>query len=501
MKEQTANRHPITVQRLLLACGINSSRSWWELLFSWFFRLPEPDANGLFWQPRLACLFPHIDFQHLRPADLIRIPLQVLWLILHKPRSPNGDLHSLENARSGQLPAIHHKKEGHSLLLRWERQMQKVIQVLPFLARANKQTHNLRNRLTPNPDRMRTNLDVMAGHPVWDHALVRYGAYVISAILTLLCITTPFNTLTQAIFVALLWIIALLIRKIPGQVTTLLLIVLSVTASTRYIWWRINYTMNTDDYFDLMWSLLLLGADLYTWFFLLSGFLQTAWTLNRQPTTLPSDPGVWPTVDLYITTYNEPFKVVKPTIYAALDIDWPKDKLNIYLLDDGRREEFRLFAEKMGVGYITRPDNRDAKAGNLNHALTKTNGEFIAIFDCDHIPTRSFLQVSMGGFMKDSKLALVQTPHHFFSPDPFERNLGLFRRIPNEGELFYGLIQNGNDMWNATFFCGSCAILRRGPLEEIGGIAVETVTEDAHTSLKLHRSGYTSVNASAGPEA
>ncbi len=77
---------------------------------------------------------------------------------------------------------------------------------------------------------------------------------------------------------------------------------------------------------------------------------------------------------------------------------------------------------------------------------------------------------------------MMQTPHHFFSPDPFERNLGRFRKTPNEGTLFYGLVQDGNDMWDATFFCGSCAVIRRGPLDEIGGIAVETVTEDAHTS-------------------
>ncbi len=97
-----------------------------------------------------------------------------------------------------------------------------------------------------------------------------------------------------------------------------------------------------------------------------------------------------------------------------------------------------------------------------------------------------------GGFLKDDKLALVQTPHHFFSPDPFERNLANFRDVPSEGNLFYGLVQDGNDMWDATFFCGSCAVLRRSALEEIGGVAVETVTEDAHTFLKLHRLGYRS---------
>jgi len=53
------------------------------------------------------------------------------------------------------------------------------------------------------------------------------------------------------------------------------------------------------------------------------------------------------------------------------------------------------------------------------------------------------------------------------------------------------LIQDGNDLWNATFFCGSCAVTRRTILLEVGGVAIETVTEDAHTALKMHRLGYT----------
>ncbi|CAM5218629.1 Cellulose synthase catalytic subunit [UDP-forming] OS=Castellaniella defragrans OX=75697 GN=HNR28_001348 PE=4 SV=1 [Castellaniella defragrans] len=116
----------------------------------------------------------------------------------------------------------------------------------------------------------------------------------------------------------------------------------------------------------------------------------------------------------------------------------------------------------------------------------------MAIFDCDHIPVRSFLQLSVGLFLKDPKLALVQLPHHFFSPDPFERNLRHFGTQPNENALFYGLVQDGNDLWNAAFFCGSCAVLRRSALEAVGGVTVETVTEDAHTALRLHRAGFNS---------
>jgi cellulose synthase (UDP-forming) len=98
--------------------------------------------------------------------------------------------------------------------------------------------------------------------------------------------------------------------------------------------------------------------------------------------------------------------------------------------------------------------------------------------------------MTMGWMMRDPKLAMLQTPHHFYSPDPFERNLGQFRVTPNEGELFYGIVQDGNDFWNATYFCGSCAVLRRTALDEIGGIAVETVTEDAHTSLRMQMNGW-----------
>ena len=173
-----------------------------------------------------------------------------------------------------------------------------------------------------------------------------------------------------------------------------------------------------------------------------------------------------------------------------MSMDWPAHRYKVHILDDGRARGVSGVCCRRGIGYITRTNNAHAKAGNINHALTVTDAEYVAIFDCDHVPTRSFLQMVMGWFLRDPKLAMLQTPHHFYSPDPFERNLRQFRKIPNEGELFYGIVQDGNDFWNATFFCGSCAVLRRTALEEIGGIAVETVTEDAHTSLRMQIRGW-----------
>jgi cellulose synthase (UDP-forming) len=308
--------------------------------------------------------------------------------------------------------------------------------------------------------------------------------------LFILVISIPLDLGEQFIFAITSFGAALLLSKTDGRLSTLSMMVLSISASSRYIFWRVTDTVGFEDPVDGFFGFGLLMAELYAYAVLLIGFFQTAWPLGRKPVAMPEDSSTWPTVDLFIPTYNEPLDVVKQTVFSALSVDWPEGKLKVFVLDDGRRAEFRQFCEDLGVGYRVRDNNHHAKAGNINAALSTTDGEYIAIFDCDHIPTRSFLQVCMGWFFKDPKLSMLQTPHVFFSPDPFEKNLNTFRRTPNEGELFYGIVQDGNDLWNASFFCGSCAIIKRAPLMEIGGIAIETVTEDAHTALKLNRRGY-----------
>lgn len=316
-------------------------------------------------------------------------------------------------------------------------------------------------------------------------------AVVSAALLGALLITVPLDTTAQFGFGLTMLLVSLWIgRRQKGSLSTIFLITMSMTASLRYMYWRLTSTVDFDNVLGgiLGWGLVL--AELYALTILLLGYLQTAMPMKRQRMPLPQDTSQWPTVDVFIPTYNEPLEVVRGTVLAAQAIDWPVDKLRVYLLDDGHRDEFRVFSEAAGVTYFTRTDNTHAKAGNLNAALVRTNGEFVAVFDSDHVATRSFLQSTIGAFLHDAKLAMLQTPHVFYSADPFERNLHTFRVVPNEGKLFYGLIQEGNDLWNASFFCGSCAVLRRAPLMEVGGIAVETVTEDAHTSLKMSRKGF-----------
>ena len=338
--------------------------------------------------------------------------------------------------------------------------------------------------------RWRMRVHRIADQPIWTHPLARVVAAVGAALLLALVVSVPLDLTGQLIFSAGSFGAALLLSRTPGRLTTLAMIVLSISASSRYMYWRVTDTVGFTNWVDACFGFGLLLAELYAFLVLLIGYFQTAWPLQRRPVPMPQDVDTWPSVDVFIPTYNEPLEVVKQTVFSAMQMDWPKDRLHVYVLDDGRREEFRDFCEELGVGYLTRDNNAHAKAGNINAALAVTGSDYVAIFDCDHIPTRSFLQICMGWFIRDPKLAMLQTPHHFFSPDPFEKNLDTFHVMPNEGELFYGIVQDGNDLWNAAFFCGSCAIIKRAPLLEVGGVAVETVTEDAHTALKLSRHGY-----------
>jgi cellulose synthase (UDP-forming) len=312
---------------------------------------------------------------------------------------------------------------------------------------------------------------------------------VVAVVTLTLVVLTPLELREQVILSGLLFVVALVVSRLRHRISTLMLMVMAITVSARYLAWRISATISVESV-DLLLSAALLFAELYAFLVLVLGYFQLSRPIVRKPVALPADVRDWPAVDVLIPTYNEPLEVVRATILAAQALDWPQDKLRIFVLDDGNREDFQHFANEVGVGYFIRHDNHGAKAGNINAALARTDAPFVVIFDCDHIPTRSFLQLTMGWLVKDERLAMVQTPHHFYSPDPLERNLRVFKTNPNEGELFYGLIQPGNDLWNAVFFCGSCAVIRRAALVDVGGIAEQTVTEDAHTALRMHRHGW-----------
>ena len=280
----------------------------------------------------------------------------------------------------------------------------------------------------------------------------------------------------------------------------LLLAALSTITTLRYLYYRSNYTLNVDSWLDGFFSILLFVAELYAIATLLLSYFQTFRIRDRKRIPLDQWPQEkWPTVDIYIPTYNEDVSIVRKTVLGAINIDYPAEKKTVYVLDDGRAEKYRerrlalqQMCDDLDCIMLTRDNNEHAKAGNINTALNKTHGQLVLILDCDHIPARGFLQETVGFFF-DKEVALVQTPHWFYNPDPFERNLLTQGQIPVGNELFYKVLQKGNDFWNAAFFCGSAAVIRRNYLLDIGGIATETVTEDCHTSLRLHSLGYRTV--------
>ncbi|MES5951970.1 glycosyltransferase family 2 protein, partial [Cutibacterium acnes] len=157
-----------------------------------------------------------------------------------------------------------------------------------------------------------------------------------------------------------------------------------------------------------------------------------------------------------------------------------------------RAQTLRALCQRLGVQYLTRDDNRGAKAGNINAALPRIHGDLVAVFDADHVPTVDFLERTVGAFCADPKLFLVQTPHFFVNPDPLEHNWRVFGRIPSENDMFYHVIQHGLDSWDASFFCGSAAVLRRKALLSIGGLPGQSITEDAEAALLLHANGWRS---------
>ncbi len=280
----------------------------------------------------------------------------------------------------------------------------------------------------------------------------------------------------------------------------------------RYVYWRTTETLPPVNQLEnFIPGLLLYLAEMYSVMMLaLSLFIVAMPLPSRSAHAL--DRTRLPTVDVFVPSYNEDTVLLANTLAAAKSMDYPDDKLTIWLLDDGgtqqkqnsanmreaeaavaRSRQLRALCAELGVNYLTRERNEHAKAGNLNNGLKHSQGELVAVFDADHAPAHDFLMETVGYFEDDPKLFLVQTPHFFINPDPLERNLQTFESMPSENEMFYGIIQRGLDKWNAAFFCGSAAVLSRKALETTDGFSGISITEDCETALALHSQGWNSI--------
>lgn len=303
--------------------------------------------------------------------------------------------------------------------------------------------------------------------------------------------TAPFAPL--ALLAGLLLLFGKIWPSRPGLVATIGCTILY------YLQWRITQTIPWGEGAGRMWwplaCLLVECAALFDGVILLAilarprnrsaeadageARLRAAWEKNAAHL---------PAVDVFIATYNEPREVLEKTILGCLALDWPDAR--VWVLDDGRRPWVRDLCVAKGAGYINRPDNRGAKAGNINHGLTVTSAPYVAVFDADFVPRRDFLLRTMG-FFDSERIGIVQVPHSFYNHDPMQTNLGLQQAMPDDQRFFFEAIMPGRDGWDAAFCCGSNSVTRRTLFESIGGGLPEgSITEDMLLTLASLRTGY-----------
>jgi cellulose synthase (UDP-forming) len=252
-----------------------------------------------------------------------------------------------------------------------------------------------------------------------------------------------------------------------------IVIILTVLTGANYIGWRWLVSLN----WEAWWiALPLVAAETYS-FIDVCLFGLTVWRAKIRPVPPRAPEGR--TVDVFIATYNEPVDLVMRTGLAARDIRYPHQT---WILDDGARSDLQAPAEAAGIGYISRGSEwagfqRHAKAGNINNALVETDGEFVLILDADMIPRRDIIDHTLGYFA-DEQVALVQTPQIF-------SNVTENDPLGSQAPLFYGPIQQGKDGWNAAFFCGSNAVVRRDALMQLGIVGyVREVDKSVSNALR-----------------
>ena len=264
----------------------------------------------------------------------------------------------------------------------------------------------------------------------------------------------------------------------------------------RYLWWRATETIAPAGLsWDCLASWSLLGLETLSIVSSLSSFVILSRTRHRgDEATAQAD---WwadtpPRVAILIATYNEELEILERTIIGAKALKYPNKE--VLVLDDGQRDWLRDYCEAQGVRYVTRANNVGSKAGNMNNALLvlaqdAVPPDYIAVLDADFVPHRGFLSRSLALF-KDPKIALVQTPQHFFNADPVQHNLGLSRSYPDEQRFFFDHLQPARDAWGIAFCCGTSSVIRWQAVQDVGGFPTDSITEDFMITLSLRDRGW-----------
>ena len=289
--------------------------------------------------------------------------------------------------------------------------------------------------------------------------------------------------------------LVILVSPRPQRWSRNLIAGLLVVAVLRYVLWRSLSSLNFSNPIDGTFCLLMYAVEMALAFSALIRLVLLFRVKSRKSEADRMSEAVlsgryMPTVDILIPSYNEPAAILRRTVIGCQALDYPRKQ--IYLLDDGKRPEIRQLAQQLGCNYIARPSNIHAKAGNINYALGQTNGELIAVFDADFVPTTNFLTRTVG-FFQEPTTGLVQTQQSFYNPDPVARNLGLARVLPPEIEIFSRYYQRLRDT-NGTAICyGTSFVVRRTALEDTDGFVTESLSEDYFTGIHLFAKGHQTI--------
>lgn len=303
-------------------------------------------------------------------------------------------------------------------------------------------------------------------------------------------------TFIPLMLVAVFWLLVEPALKRERNAHRTLIAALAAGFGLRYMGWRLFRTVLPAEGVStahFWWIVLVFVVEVlaFTEVCLFLLIMSRTNTRDKEADAYEKDMFRHPTVDVFIPTYNEGLDVLEKTIVGAKHLDYPSFK--IWVLDDGRRVWLRDFCAEKNVGYMIRSDNVHAKAGNLNNGLAETSGELFAIFDADFVPARNFLRRTVGFFIHNEDIGVVQTPQHFFNKDPIQSNLYLDKVWPDEQRLFFDAMAPCRDSWDAAFCCGSCSIIRRAAVDKVGGIPTSSITEDLLTTLVLLTVNYRTV--------
>lgn len=258
-----------------------------------------------------------------------------------------------------------------------------------------------------------------------------------------------------------------------------------------YIIYRIFFTLPFGlGWVNVLFGILVLFVEILEASEFIIYYLNTLCLSKKSPKIPKIEDKQYPEVDVLIATINEDVELIEGTIQACKDMEYPR-KIDIYVCDDGNREEIASLCKKMKVKYITRYDNKGAKAGNYNNALSKTKAPYIATFDADMRPKKEFLLKTMPFFVKGYNVGFVQTPQSFNNPDIYQARLSA--KIPFEQDYFYHYIQMARNNINSTILCGTNCVISRKALKEAGGFAEKSIAEDIATGMLIEAKGYLGV--------